>query len=52
VSIYIYCNGRRIVATRGVAEPKEDTASTAFKEKELGCTVRLFWTNSLKEGAM
>jgi hypothetical protein len=46
------CNGLRIVAARGVAEPKEDAASTALEEKEQGCTIRLFGTNSLKEGVV
>jgi hypothetical protein len=31
---------------------KEDPARTAFEEKERGCTVRLFGTNSLKKGAV
>jgi hypothetical protein len=33
-------------------EPIEDAARRAFKEKERGCTVRLFGTNSLKKGAV
>jgi DNA-directed RNA polymerase beta' subunit len=33
-------------------EKKEDTARAAFEEKERGCTVRLFGTNSLKKGAV
>jgi hypothetical protein len=45
-----YCNDWRTVAARGVAETTGDAASTAFKEKEQGCIVRLFGTNSLKEG--
>jgi hypothetical protein len=36
----------------GVAGQKEDAARRAFKEKERGCTVRLFETNSLKKGAV
>jgi hypothetical protein len=36
----------------GVAGQKEDAARTAFKEKERGCTVRLFGTKSLKKGAV
>jgi hypothetical protein len=44
-------NGRRIVAARS-SRTKEDAARTAFKEKEGGCTVRLFGTNSLKKGAV
>jgi hypothetical protein len=31
---------------------REDAARTALKEKERGCTVRLFETNSLKKGAV
>jgi hypothetical protein len=46
----IYCNGQRIFPARGVAAQKEDVARTAFKEKERRCTVKLFGTNSLKEG--
>jgi hypothetical protein len=34
------------------AGKKEDTARTAVEEKERGCTVRLFGTNSLKKGAV
>jgi hypothetical protein len=36
----------------GVTGQKEDTTRRAFKEKERGCTVRLFRTNSLKKGAV
>jgi hypothetical protein len=36
----------------GVAETTGDAASTALEENERGCTVRLFGTNSLKEGAV
>jgi predicted molibdopterin-dependent oxidoreductase YjgC len=36
----------------GVAGQKEDAARRAFKDKEQGCTVRLFGTNSLKKGAV
>jgi hypothetical protein len=35
-----------------VTGQKEDAARTAFKEKDWGCTVRLFGTNSLKKGAV
>jgi hypothetical protein len=31
---------------------KRDAAKTTFEEKERGCTVRLFGTNSLKKGAV
>jgi hypothetical protein len=34
------------------AGQKEDAARTAIKEKDQGCTVRLFGTNSLKKGAV
>jgi hypothetical protein len=34
------------------AGEKEDAARTAIKEKDRGCTVRLFGTNSLKKGAV
>jgi hypothetical protein len=37
---------------QGADEQKEDAAGTAFKEKERGCTMRLFGMNSLKKGAM
>jgi DNA-directed RNA polymerase beta' subunit len=46
------CNSRRTVAARGVAGQKKDAARTAFKEKDQGCTFRLFGTNSLKKGAV
>jgi hypothetical protein len=36
---------------QGVARQKA-AATTAFKEKERGCTVRLFGANSLKNGAV
>jgi predicted molibdopterin-dependent oxidoreductase YjgC len=36
----------------GVTGQKEDAARTAFKEKERGCTIRPFGTNSLKKGAV
>jgi hypothetical protein len=36
----------------GVAGKKEDAARRALKEKERGCTVRLYGTNSLKNGSM
>jgi hypothetical protein len=36
----------------GLTGQKEDAARRAFKEKERGCTVRLFGTNSLKKGAV
>jgi hypothetical protein len=36
----------------GVTGQKEDAARTAFKDKERGCTVRLFGMNSLKKGAV
>jgi hypothetical protein len=36
----------------GVTGQKEDAARRAIKEKERGCTVRLFGTNSLKKGAV
>jgi hypothetical protein len=36
----------------GVTGQKENAARRAFKEKERGCTVRLFGTNSLKKGAV
>jgi hypothetical protein len=36
----------------GVTGQKEDAARRAFKEKERGCTVRLFETNSLKKGVV
>jgi hypothetical protein len=36
----------------GVAGQEEDAARRAFKEKERGCAVRLFGTNSLKKGAV
>jgi predicted molibdopterin-dependent oxidoreductase YjgC len=36
----------------GVTGQKEDAARRAFKEKEWGCTVRLFGTKSLKKGAV
>jgi hypothetical protein len=36
----------------GVTGQKEDAARRAFKEKEQGCTIRLFGTNSLKKGAV
>jgi hypothetical protein len=35
-----------------LAGKTEDAARTAFEEKERGCTVRLFGTNSLKKGAV
>jgi hypothetical protein len=31
---------------------KKHPARTAFEEKEWGCTIRLFGTNSLKKGAV
>jgi hypothetical protein len=39
------CNGRRIVAARGVAETTGDTARGSKKKR--GCTIRLFGTNNL-----
>jgi hypothetical protein len=43
-------NGKRKKKRR--AGKKEDAAKTTFEEKEQGCTVRLFGTNSLKKGAV
>jgi hypothetical protein len=37
---------------RNTKREKKDVASTALEEKESGCTVRLFGTSSLKEGAV
>jgi hypothetical protein len=34
------------------ARKKENTARSVFEEKERGCTVKLFGTNSLKKGAV
>jgi hypothetical protein len=37
---------------QGVTRQKEDAARRVLKEKEHGCTVKLFGMNSLKKGAV